>query len=140
GRDPRRAVVIDPVVAFGTYLGGSDSESAFDMAVDAQGATYLTGSVASADFPTADPLPGAPGAGSADAFVTKINPSGAKFVYSTYLGGNGAVTGWGIRVSAGGIYVAGSTTSPDFPLVGAYQSTLGGGAIEDDAFVAKRHP
>jgi hypothetical protein len=137
GRDRGRAIVIDPVIAYATYLGGSDAESAFDVAVGPTGDAYLTGSVTSVDFPVADPLPGAPGAGSTDAFVTRLNASGASLLYSTYLGGGGADNAWGIRVNASGIYVAGSTTSTDFPSLGGFQPQNQGGLAEGDAFVIK---
>lgn len=140
GRDASRPLVIDPVIAYASYLGGSDSESPFDVAVDASGNSYVTGAVASVDFPVAHELPGAPGAGSLDAFVTVFNASGAELLYSTYLGGSGADIGWGVRVDASGVYVAGSTTSPDFPAVGAYQSALAGGIDEGDAFLVKLAP
>ena len=140
GRDRARPVVIDPVIAYATYLGGSDSESAFDTAVGASGDAYLTGSVTSADFPVADPLPGAPGAGGTDAFVTRFNASGSNLLYSTYLGGGGTDNAWGVRVDASGIYVAGSTTSLDFPIVGGFQPANRGGFVEGDAFVIKLAP
>jgi hypothetical protein len=140
GRDPSRPLVIDPVVAYATYVGGSDDETPYDAAVDAAGDVYLVGAVVSLDFPTANALPSQPGGGSVDAFVTKLNASGAKFLYSTYFGGNGSETAWGVRVDATGIYLAGSTTSPDFPAINALQSTLAGGGFEGDAFVAKLTP
>lgn len=140
GHDPARGFVIDPVIAYATYLGGSDSEQPSDVAVDAQGSLYVTGSVTSVDFPSANPLPGAPSAGGTDAFVTKLNASGAKFLYSTYFGGGGTDSGWGIRTDPSGIYLAGSTTSPDFPAVGAYQSVNAGGSVEGDAFLVKLNP
>jgi hypothetical protein len=140
GRDRTRPLVIDPVIAYATYLGGTDSESAFDVAVSSAGEAYLAGSVTSVDFPVANPLPGAPGAGSTDAFVTRLNASGASLIYSTYLGGGGTDNAWGIRVNASGIYVAGSTTSQDFPRVGGLQTSNAGGLVEGDAFVLKLAP
>jgi len=140
GRDASRALVIDPVVAFATYVGGTGDETPSDVAVDAAGNSYVTGAVVSIDYPLANELPGTSGGAGVDAFVTKLNPSGAKFLYSTYLGGNGSDAGWGIRVDATGIYVAGSTTSPDFPAVAAYQKTLAGGFVEGDAFLTKLAP
>jgi hypothetical protein len=140
GRDPSRPLVIDPVVAYATYVGGSDDETPYDATVDAAGDLYLVGAVVSLDFPVANALPSQAGGGSVDAFVTKLNASGAKFLYSTYLGGNGGDTAWGVRTDESGIYVAGSTTSPDFPVVHAYQSSMRGGVSEGDAFVTKLAP
>lgn len=140
GRDASRPLLIDPVIAYASYLGGSESESPFDIAVDPAGNSYVTGAVASVDFPVANALPGAPGAGSLDAFVTVFNASGAELLYSTYFGGGGADIGWGVRVDASGVYVAGSTTSPDFPVVGGFQPAFAGGADEGDAFLVKLSP
>ncbi len=137
GRDPSRALVIDPVVAYATYIGGEGDETPSDATVDFAGDVYVTGSVVSIDFPVVNGLPGSPGGAGVDAFVTKINASGAKFLYSTYLGGAGNDAAWGIRSDTTGIYVAGSTTSPDFPAVNAYQSTMKGGTTEGDAFLIK---
>jgi hypothetical protein len=140
GRDPARALVIDPVIAYATYLGGAASEEPTDVAVDAQGDLYVTGSVSSVDFPIANPLPGAPSAGGTDAFVTKLNASGAKFLYSTYFGGSGTDVGWGIRTDASGIYLAGSTTSSDLPAINSWQPDYAGGQVEGDAFLVKLNP
>src|SRR5439155_11608247 len=73
-----------------------------------------------------------------DAFVTKLNPTGAALVYSTYLGGSGGDGGDGIAVDASGsAYVTGGTGSLNFPTTtGAFQTTLGG----FDAFVTKLNP
>src|SRR5678816_2423729 len=104
--------VIDPVLAYSTYLGGSNEESdwlwgaVFGIAVDAAGNTYVTGSTTSVDFPT---TPGAYGtlSGDQDAFVTKLSPPGA-VVYSTYLGGPRSDIGNAIAVdAAGNAYITG---------------------------------
>ena len=65
----------------------------------------------------------------ADAFVTKLNPTGTALVYSTYLGGTDSDIGYGIAVDTdGNAYVTGETDSIDFPTTpGAYQTTYGGG-------------
>jgi hypothetical protein len=140
GRDPARAFVIDPVIAYATYLGGSDGEAPADVAVDAQGHLFVTGTVSSVDFPVANALPGAPSAGGTDSFVTMLNASGAKLLYSTYFGGSGTDFGWGVRVDATGTYLAGSTTSLDFPAINAFQTDYAGGLTEGDAFLVKLNP
>ena len=129
GWDPSRPLLIDPVIAYATYVGGSGTENPADVAVDATGHAFVTGTVNSLDFPRVNALPGTPGGSSVDAFVTKLNPSGASLLFSTYFGGSGADFGWAIRVDAGGVYIAGSTTSPDFPAIGAYQAALAGDAL-----------
>jgi hypothetical protein len=131
--DHSRPLVIDPVLSYATYLGGTlannGGSSAQAMAVDASGNVYLTGYTYSSDFPT---TPGAISRGCAscgrdvpDAFVTKLNPSGSTLLYSTYLGGGATDEGYGIAVDAAGdAYVAGYTTSRSYPITpGAFQPT-----------------
>ncbi len=135
--DATRPLVIDPVLEYSTYLGGSNTESGESIAVDPEGSAYVTGHTRSADFPTMDPLQPAFG-GEIDLFVTKLNPAGSALVYSTYLGGSDNDTGWGIAVdSQGNAYVTGHTQSADFPIMNPLQAALGGSA---DAFVAKLDP
>jgi hypothetical protein len=127
---------------FSTFLGGSASEEGYAVAVDGAGAAYVTGSTASANFPTT------PGAfdrvrGGTDAFVAKLNPSGSALVYATFLGGNGDEEldrGLGIAVDgAGNAYVTGETHSSTFPTTsGAFDRTFNDGLT--DAFVAKLNP
>ncbi len=132
--DHTRDLVIDPVLAYSTYLGGLYDDVGFAIAVDSAGAAYLTGFTASTDFPLAAPLQAAIGA-SVDIFVTKINPAGTAMVYSTYLGGNNTEIGYGIAVdSTGAAYVTGTTSSTDFPLLSPIQGAIAGFS---DVFVAK---
>ena len=132
--DKTSALVIDPVLVYSTYLGGSNSDFANDVAVDDQGFLYVTGGTDSTAFPLQNPLNAANGGGR-DAFVTKINPAGNAVVYSTYLGGSGSDWGMGIAVdSAHNIYVAGSTNSANFPMASPVQAANGGGW---DGFVTK---
>jgi Bacterial Ig-like domain (group 3)/Beta-propeller repeat len=135
--DRSRALIIDPVLAYSTYLGGSADDAAYHIAVDSAGNAYVTGVTTSADFPTADAFQPAYG-GNADAFVTKINADGSALVYSTYLGGSSDEVGQSIAVdSAGSVYVTGYTGSPDFPTVNPIQATNHG---IHDAFVTKISP
>ena len=127
-------LVIDPVLAWSTYLGGSGADAAHAIAVDAAGNAYVTGTTSSLNFPTANAVQAA-NAGAPDAFVTKLNAAGTALVYSTYLGGSGFDFGNGIAVdSAGNAYVAGHTRSTNFPTANALQATFGGAS---DAFVTK---
>ena len=150
--DYTRSLVIDPTLAYSTYLGGSGSAGSSGIAADASGNAYVTGVTPSSDFPT---TPGAFqttfGGGHewapADAFVSKLNADGSALLYSTYLGGSGYETSDGMTVDASGnAFVKGYTDSSDFPTTaGAFQTALGGGhAILCagnlpclDAFVAK---
>ena len=134
--DRSRPLVIDPVLSYSTYLGGSRSDFGTGIAVDSSGNAYVTGYTFSLDFPTENPSQVF--AGSADAFVTKLNPAGSALVYSTYLGGRGDDLSAAVAVdSSGNAYLTGSTDSLDFPTRNAFQSTDAGGT---DAFVAKLDP
>jgi hypothetical protein len=140
--DTGRPLVIDPVLSYSTYLGGSNGDSAGQgIAVDAAGYAYVTGYTTSidlsADFPTTSgAFQETYGGGYDNAFVTKFDPTGSALVYSTYLGGDYADYGTGIAVdAAGNAYVTGYTLSTNFPTtIGAFQTNLEGGA---DAFVTK---
>ena len=121
-------------LVYSTYLGGSDEDEGFDIAVDSSGNAYLTGFTLSTNFPTMNPLQPVYGGGE-DAFVTHLNPSGSAFVYSTYLGGSGGDYGYGIALdSLGDAYVTGGTSSTDFPTMNPLQPANAG---RSDAFVAE---
>ena len=128
--DPTRPLVIDPVLDYATYLGGTGADRAYDVAVGADGSVFVTGSTSSIDFPgftksTTD----------SDVFVTKLTAGGAYMAYSTYFGGTDTDSGRGIAVDASGQpHVVGSTSSTDFPTVDAYDTTHNGGT---DAFAAR---
>jgi hypothetical protein len=135
--DARRRVVVDPGVAYSTFLGGGNSESGDSIAVDETGSAYVTGLTLSEDFPT---TPGAfDTTGRFDAFVTKLDPAGDALAYSTFLGGSSQQSGTGIAVDdTGSAYITGSTNSDDFPTTpGAFDDILGG---DGDAFVTKLAP
>ncbi len=127
-------LTIDPVIDYSTYLGGASDDLGHRIVVDAAGNTYVTGITASSDFPTTAPIQGALGGGN-DIFVAKINAAGTAFVYTTYLGGSGNDTPWGIDVdSAGSVYITGETLSPNFPVMNPIQASLKGGI---ETFVTK---
>jgi len=131
--------VILPTLAPGflTYLGGAGSDEIKAIA-QFQGNIYVTGSTNSQDFPTPNAFQAISGGGQ-DAFVTKLNGAG-QIVYSTYLGGTGGTaafpeSGNAIAVNANGeVWVAGTTSSPNFPAMRASQAAFKGGT---DAFLAK---
>lgn len=145
--DTTKELVIDPVLAYGTYLGGNAFDEGRSITVDAGGNAYVVGTAASRDFPTTPgtmkpallPRTDAPNSFWYDAFVTKINPTGTALVFSTYFGGrNGNESGGGVALDASGnVLIAGTTMSGDLPTVNAYQSTFGG---TDDGFAAKLNP
>ena len=133
--DPALPLVIDPVLSYSTYLGGSsDYDQGNSIAVDTSGAAYVTGYTYSTDFPTLNPYQGTL-QGNSDVFVTKLSSSGNSLIYSTYLGGSFYDYGNGIAVDASGAaYVTGSTESTDYPTFNPYQGTYQG---DIDVFVTK---
>ena len=130
-------LVIDPVLAYSTFLGDGADDGAHAIAVDPAGNAYVTGYTDSAAFPTsASPAQG-PNPSGRDVFVTKLNPAGNAFVYSTYLGGNGYDEGLAIALDGNlRAHVTGVTTSTDFPTspATAFSNTLGGNS---DAFITR---
>lgn len=133
--DPSRTLVIDPTLAFSTYLGGASDDRGKSIAVDGAGSVYILGDTNSPDFPAIN-RPSAPF--SRDVFVIKLNAAGNAIIYSTYFGGDDSDLGAGIVVdSAGNAYIAGSTYSKNFPTVDPLQASLGS---IPDAFVAKLNP
>jgi hypothetical protein len=120
---------------YSTYLGGSNWDEGFGIAVDSSGNAYVTGRTYSTNFPTQNPYQGTHGGGGLDAFVTKLNSAGSALSYSTYLGGSGDDGGFDIAVdSSGNAYVAGYTFSTNFPTQNPYQDSKGG---DVDAFVTR---
>jgi uncharacterized repeat protein (TIGR01451 family) len=102
-------------LAYATYLGGSGSDVANAIAVDLAGNAYVSGLTVSSDFPTTMGAFQVTKNNQLDAFITKLNPSGASLAYSTYLGGDGSDQIFSIAVdSSGAAYVAGSTSSSTF--------------------------
>jgi hypothetical protein len=133
-------------LAYSTFIGGAGLDQGNAIAVDSTGNATVVGFTQSSDFPKVNPVQailGVTGGGScgstscADAFVTQLNASGAQANYSSFLGGSGADFGQGVAVdSTGNVYMAGSTSSANFPVIaGVYQGTLGG--VAGNAFAAK---
>jgi hypothetical protein len=124
-------------LAYCTYLGGGGSDFGEDIAIDFNGNAYICGSTNSVNFPLANAVQPKFG-GASDAFVAKLNATGSPLVFSTYLGGNNIDSAYGIAIDiARNVYVAGETSSPDFPLVKPLQPSLLGGV---DGFVTKLSP
>lgn len=135
--DRSRPLVIDPVLAYSTFLGGSNSASGSAIAVDEDGYAYVAGSTTSTDFPvtsgayqTTPPVPTLP---NSFIFVTKINKSGSALVYSTYLG-DAFATGLALDDQKNA-YIVGNSYGPGFPTTPhVFQSSNNGGI---DVVVAK---
>ena len=122
--DRTKKLVIDPVLAYSTYLGGTGTERLPTIAVDSAASFYVTGTTNSTDFPVTNSSKYLSGATS-NVFVAKFDPTGATLVFATYLGGTGADTSVGIAVDAAtNVYIAGTTTSTNFPTTStAFQTT-----------------
>ena len=129
--DRRQPLVIDPILSYSTYVGGSNIDTANSIAIAPDGTAFIAGGTFSANFPTAHPLQpnvGGPNDFPQDAIVAKLSADGSTLLYSTYLGGTGPDVANGIAVDAFGFaYVVGTTTSPNFPVTaGAFDPACGG--------------
>jgi len=149
--DRSAPLIIDPVLNYSTYLGGSavPSDLGSAIAVDSLGDAFVTGTTYSTTFPS---TPGGFGAGNANgvAFVSEINPTGTALLYTTYLGGTGGDFGLGIALDnsgsganpGGNVYVTGETFSTDFPTTAANALKPGtnDGADLGTSFISKINP
>ncbi len=132
--DPTRELVIDPVISYSTYLGGTGLGAVTGVAADGTGNLYAVGWTEALNFPIAGAYQAANN-GDVDAFVVKMNPAGTTLLYATYIGGSGDERAAAIAIdSFGQAYVTGATESTNFPVVAAAQATLKGGK---DAFALK---
>ena len=143
--DPHITLVIDPVLSYATYLGGTLEERIGAIAVDNDKNIYVVGSTRSLDFPTTDPVIGA--GGNMDILVAKISSDGQSLLYATVMGGSGVDYGVDIDVDTeGNAYICGTSSSYDddqtpdidesFPIVFGYQTSLAGD-YGQDVVVAK---
>lgn len=123
-------LVIDPVLMYSTFLGGSNEDYPRHIAVDSAGNAYIAGYTYSSDFPT---TPGAYQTSSSFTdFITKLNPSGSALVYSTYINA-GDIYGLAVDGS-GNVLIAGATTAGLPTTVGAYDTVMSG---PEDGYVLK---
>ncbi|MDQ1640211.1 MAG: hypothetical protein QOF62_3550 [Pyrinomonadaceae bacterium] len=130
--DHERQLVIDPVLFYSSFLGGSAADAANDIALDPAGNIYITGGTTSAEFPRTD---GSASKGSFDVFITKLNPTGTAIIFSTLLASSGNDSGLSIGLDSNrNVYVSGLTDNAGFPLTaGAFQTTHS----NQDGFAAK---
>ncbi|MBI4750696.1 MAG: SBBP repeat-containing protein [Acidobacteria bacterium] len=140
---PEYPLIIDPILSYATYLGGTGYDQCNDIAVDSSGNIVLTGYTTSLQFPFGNPTQSTHFP-TDEVFVTKLNPTGTTLIYSVYLGGtntNSSVTvdqGEAVAIdSTGNIYLTGETNSTDFPVTpGAIQPNLNG-CCNSDIFITK---
>ena len=137
--DRSRKLVIDPLLVYSTYLGGTGNEACSiisgtglvrprcpAIAVDGAANAYIAGATTSPTFPgvVAGTSFQSTLNGPANAFVTKLNSTGTTILYSTYIGGNGSDLPGGIAVdSAFNADLVGTTTSSNFPTLNGFQDT-----------------
>jgi len=130
--DRTRALVVDPVVSYSTFIGGTGTERGYAIAVDPAGYAYSAGQTVAVNFPATPGAYQSSNRGLWDCYITKLTPAGDAVVYSTYLGGTGnydSVTDIAAD-AAGSAYVTGWTSSTDFPttpgaMYGTYSGTWG---------------
>jgi len=135
--DANRALVIDPLL-YSTYLGSRDFDECNGIAIDEEGAIYVTG-YSRSSFPTTDNAVKPKNYLHGNIFVTKLNPDGTDLEYGAVIGGSNDDIGYGIAVDGrGAAYVTGFTYSDDFPTTpGAYQTSH---PESKDGFVLKLNP
>jgi len=121
-------------LVYSTYLGSSDWDYTYGLAVDKSGAAYIAGLTYGLDFPRREAFQQGFGGGYYDAFITKLAPAGNELIYSSYLGGSGSEDCYGIAVDAdGAAYITGATAGT-FPVYKAFQKARNG---SKDGFVSK---
>lgn len=145
-------LVIDPILSYSSFFGGTSGDIALSVKLDAGGFIYIAGQTLSAEFPFSLPsggIQGSFGGGTinGDAFVAKFDSTGKNLVYFTYLGGSGNDGALDLAVEPDGhAYISGFTDSRNFATTtGAFDRVLGGtptssGLYYSDAFVAKLSP
>lgn len=129
---------------YSTFLGGTGNDEATGVVVDGSGNAFLTGwtvssNLLSAITPTITPLQASnANPGVEDAFVIQLNNVGTGLVYRSYLGGTGSDKANDIGIDTSGyVYVAGETSSSNFPLLNAFTVPSNQGVLHTapDAFI-----
>jgi Beta-propeller repeat len=143
GYDRRRKLVIDPVLSYSTYLGGSQDDQVSGVQLGPKGLIYMCGSTQTQDITAINGAYNNNSAGLTDIFLAIIDPSAqgnGQLVYFSYLGGSNIDAALAIAVDQNGVaYMTGTTNSTDFPIVGNSVQTLGP-AVVTEAFVAAIDP
>lgn len=148
--DRRLPLVIDPVLSYASYFGGSGADLAWDVAVDADGFVYMAGE-SMGGLPVRSTTMTNASSGSdraqGDAFVAKFDNAGTNLIYLAYIGGRMADAGLSVAVdAAGSAYLTGYTESTNFPTANALFPALKGqpypglNTFPPDAFVTKLSP
>ncbi|HEY86148.1 MAG TPA: peptidoglycan DD-metalloendopeptidase family protein [Chloroflexi bacterium] len=123
-------------LVYASYLGGDDTDRAYGLAVDRSGSVYLTGETRSANFPVTANAPQSQHSGDSDAFAVKISADGSEIRYATFIGGQKGEQGQALALDLQGqAYIAGKTTSSDFPATNDALAVKPSGL--GDAFIVK---
>lgn len=145
--NPNYPLIIDPIIVYGSYLGGGATERGNAIAIDDAKNIYVVGTTVSDDFPVANAFDDTyDGGTNGDVFVAKLDATGTTLIYATYLGGSADDLGYGVAAdAAGNAYVVGQTDSEDFPLNNPLDDECGsivnGTPVGcNDGFVVKLNP
>lgn len=137
--DISQPLIIDPMIGYSTYLGGTGSDFSNAIAIDNAGNAYIVGYTESLNFPTNNPQQKSI-SGKNDLFIAKLNSTGNSLAFSTYIGGSDEDFGNAIAIdSTGNVYVTGYTFSTNFPVANPFQSKNGNTTANSggDAFIVK---
>lgn len=130
--DHARPLVIDPVILYGTYFGGNADDSIVDLKLGSDGSIFLLITGDSTDLKTVGAPaeicngtcgPTNPGNGDVkpDMYVAKLDSTGQKLLFATYLGGSDDDEALSLALDMdGSVYVAGFSHSQDFPVINGY--------------------
>jgi hypothetical protein len=142
--DAKRALVVDPVLAYSTYMGGSGADTINAIQTDNQGNLYVAGSTGTSDLVATNEAYSSANSGELDIFLAVINNApGAAYgvTFLTYIGGGGNDVPQALAVdSSQNMYVVGTTTSSGFPVTANAFDTVGGFPTYTDAFVLVFNP
>jgi hypothetical protein len=143
GYDRHRKLVIDPILSYSTYLGGSQNDVINSVQLGPKGLIYMCGSTQTQDIPAINGAYNNNNAGLTDIFLAILDPSkqgNGQLVYFSYLGGSSVDICLALAVDQNGVaYMTGTTNSTNFPIAGNSVQTLGP-AVVTEAFVAAIDP
>jgi hypothetical protein len=151
--DRKRKLVIDPIIVYSTYFGGTASDQINAVQLSSTGLLYIVGQTTTTDvadqttsvgFPVVNGAYASANVGGIDAFLAIIDTTANgnySLVYSSYIGGGGTDIANCVAADANGnIYVGGNTNSADFPVAGNSFKTTAPASVYMSAFVFELNP